>query len=130
MLLIKLQRILSLGRILLISFIQYSIRILIRNLVYNAISYTPEGSAIQVITERKGKRVILKVIDNGPGIPEELRSRVFERFVRVLGSKSPGSGLGLGIVQQLAELHDAKVYLDTPKTGSGLEVTIIFRAAN
>lgn len=106
-----------------------AINILIRNLVYNAICYTPEGSSIQVITEHKDDKVILKVIDNGPGIPEELRTRVFERFVRVLGSKAPGSGLGLGIVQQLADLHDARVYLDTPESGQGLEVTAIFHAA-
>ena len=79
-------------------------------------------------TEQQDDKVILKVIDNGPGIPEELRTRVFERFVRILGNKTPGSGLGLGIVQQLAELHDAKVHLDTPASGRGLEVTVIFHA--
>lgn len=106
-----------------------AISILIRNLVYNAIVYTPPGSAIQVITERRGKHVILKVIDNGPGIPEKLRARVFERFVRMLGTKSSGSGLGLGIVQQIAELHDATVTMDTPPSGKGLEVVVTFPAA-
>ena len=70
--------------------------------------------------------IILKVIDDGPGIPEELRQRVFERFYRVLGSPSTGSGLGLGIVQRIVELHGAKIHLLTPEGGAGLEVKILF----
>jgi two-component system sensor histidine kinase QseC len=54
------------------------------------------------------------VIDNGPGISDELRERVFEQFIRVLGNKSPGSGLGLAIVQQIASLHNATIKLSTP----------------
>lgn len=103
-----------------------AINILIRNLVDNAIRYTPANSWVRVVISEDSESVILKVIDNGPGIPEELRERVFERFFRLLGNKSTGSGLGLGIVQQVAELNKAKVILDTPKTGQGLEVTVIF----
>jgi two-component system, OmpR family, sensor histidine kinase QseC len=69
----------------------------------------------------------LKLIDNGPGIPAELRARVFERFFRVLGNKSPGSGLGLAIVQQIANLHEAQLKLGPPIDGNGLEVEVIFQ---
>lgn len=105
---------------------QTAINILIRNLVDNAIRYTPPGSAIRVLVEADENNVYLKVIDNGPGIPEELRYRVFERFFRVLGNKSTGSGLGLGIVQQILILHGGDIQLSTPSSGVGLEVTVSF----
>jgi two-component system sensor histidine kinase QseC len=106
-----------------------AIGILIRNLVDNAIRYTPEGSLVKVAIYTEDKNVYLKVTDNGYGIPEELRGRVFERFFRVLGNKSTGSGLGLGIVQQIIEIHDAKITLGAPEVGRGLEVTVIFSKA-
>lgn len=103
-----------------------AISILVRNLVDNAIRYTPAGSIIKVKLNETPDNLVLKVLDNGPGIPEDLRERVFERFFRVLGTKSTGSGLGLGIVQQIAQLHNAEVTLATPETGIGLEVSVIF----
>ena len=103
-----------------------AIGILIRNLVINAVRYTPEGSLVKVVIEEEPSNIILKVIDNGPGIPEELRERVFERFFRIIGKKAHGSGLGLGIVQRIAELHQANIQLGSPESGQGLEVTIIF----
>lgn len=103
-----------------------ALSILTRNLVDNAIRYTPEGGTVTVKIEQLEENVILSVIDNGPGIPKELRARVFERFFRVLGNKSPGSGLGLAIVSQIAELHLAKVRLNTPASGKGLQIDIIF----
>ena len=68
----------------------------------------------------------MRVIDDGPGIPEELRKRVFERFFRVIGNRSTGSGLGLGIVQQIVKLHKANIALLTPANKKGLEVKIDF----
>jgi two-component system sensor histidine kinase QseC len=105
-----------------------AVAILIRNLVDNGIRYSPERSLVQVIIEESSdkKNVILKVIDNGRGIPEHLRQRVFERFFRVIGNKSSGSGLGLGIVQQIVELHHAMISLETPLSGHGLQVTVMF----
>ncbi len=100
--------------------------ILARNLIDNAIRYTPESGAIQVNLTEKSHSVELSVCDNGPGIPKELRSHVFERFYRILGSKSPGSGLGLAIVQQIANLHQAQVILDDNSQGQGLIVKVIF----
>ncbi|HVV69728.1 MAG TPA: ATP-binding protein [Gammaproteobacteria bacterium] len=103
-----------------------AIAILIRNLVDNAIRYTPAGSLVQVIIEESADKVLLKVIDNGPGIPEHLHQQVFERFFRMIGNKSPGSGLGLGIVQQIAEVHHAVISLSTAPSGQGLQVTVAF----
>lgn len=103
-----------------------SISILLRNLIDNAIRYIQEGGLIEVIVQCNQEHTILRVIDNGPGIPDELRERVFERFYRIIGNKSPGSGLGLGIVQRIVELHQAEIELQTPKHGSGLEVRIVF----
>ncbi len=88
-----------------------ALRILIRNLVDNAIRYTPQGGMVRVAVITEPQAIVLRVTDTGPGIPAELRSRVFERFYRVLGSTSSGSGLGLAIVQQIARLHQAEVKL-------------------
>lgn len=103
-----------------------AIGILVRNLVDNAIRYTPAGSSVKVEVMQRPNSAVLIVTDNGPGIPKELRARVFERFFRVLGTSASGSGLGLGIVQQIAQLHKARVILDTPESGQGLEVTVVF----
>lgn len=98
--------------------------ILIRNLVDNSIRYCNEQGRILVRLYQETNHVILEVCDNGPGIPKELRTRVFERFFRVLGNKSPGSGLGLAIVEQICALHGGRVVLDSPEKGSGLIVKV------
>jgi len=98
--------------------------ILIRNLVDNAIRYSNENGKITVQLLKKYNEVILEVCDNGPGIPSELKARVFERFFRVIGNKSTGSGLGLAIVQQICELHRGRVVLASPEFGSGLIVRV------
>lgn len=103
-----------------------ALSILIRNLVDNAIRYTPENGKIVVKVTQEANHPKLVVTDNGPGIPAELRARVFERFFRVLGNKSPGSGLGLAIVQQIAHLHNAQVKLGPTLSGPGLEAEVIF----
>lgn len=103
-----------------------AIGILIRNLVDNAIRYCKENGKVVVRVFQRENQLIFEVSDNGPGIPEELQSRVFERFFRVLGNKSPGSGLGLAIVRQICDLHGAKVELESPKEGTGLIVRVLF----
>ncbi len=103
-----------------------ALSILLRNLVDNAIRYTPEGGHIRVELREHNQALVLIVSDDGPGIPAELRNRVFERFYRVLGNKTTGSGLGLAIVQQIAKLHNATLRLGTPRTGKGLEVIVSF----
>lgn len=103
-----------------------AIGILIRNLVDNAIRYSPPKSTVSVLIEKDHEHVILRVIDNGPGIPEELRERVFERFFRVIGNQATGSGLGLSIVAQITKLHNAKVTLHTAANGQGLDFRVHF----
>lgn len=104
--------------------------ILIRNLVDNSIRYSNEQGLVTVNLFRQNNELVLEVADNGPGIPPELQSRVFERFFRVLGNKSPGSGLGLAIVRQICELHNGRVVLDSPKTGTGLIVRVYLPIKN
>lgn len=103
-----------------------AIGILIRNLLDNAIRYTPANGFIKISIEETLNQVILSVIDSGPGIPKELRERVFERFYRGVGNTTPGSGLGLGIVQQIVRLHQGKIQLVTPISGKGLKAQVIF----
>lgn len=100
--------------------------ILLRNLIDNAVRYTPINSHVTVSINNVDNNVQLQVIDNGPGIPPELRSRVFERFYRVIGNTAKGSGLGLAIVAQIIQLHHGEIHLDTPKSGKGLVITVTF----
>ena len=105
-----------------------TIGILLRNLIDNAIRYTPEHGKVEVSIFEDMGHIVLRVVDNGPGIPPKLRARVFERFFRMLGNKAQGSGLGLAIVQQIANLHNAQVKLGEPAEGTGLQVDVIFPA--
>ncbi len=101
--------------------------ILLRNLIDNAIRYSPSDTEVRIkICENSGF-VRLSIIDNGPGIKPSLHDRVFERFYRVLGNNTSGSGLGLGIVKQIVELHRAKIQLSKPEHQSGLQVDIDFK---
>ena len=103
-----------------------ALSILMRNLIDNAIRYTANKGTIHVFITQTAENTVFSVVDNGPGIPGSLRTRVFERFFRIIGNKSPGSGLGLAIVRQIAELHGASITLNTPDSGIGLKVDVIF----
>jgi two-component system OmpR family sensor kinase len=102
-----------------------SLRILLSNLVDNAIRYTPAGGRVDVAVERRNDAAVLSVEDSGPGIAPEHRAQVFDRFYRVQQTGT-GSGLGLAIVQNIAERHDARVVLDTARNGHGLLVRVCF----
>ncbi len=102
--------------------------ILIRNVVDNAMRYTPPHGEVKILILNKNKHVIFRVADTGPGIPPELRERVFERFYRIPGTATQGSGLGLAIVHQITELHHATIELSTPENGEGLQFDVIFPA--
>jgi two-component system phosphate regulon sensor histidine kinase PhoR len=95
----------------------------LRNLVANAITYSPERTTIRVETTRNGSSVTLAVSDEGPGIPEEDLSRVFERFYRVDKSRARdpgGTGLGLAIVKHLVELHKGHVTAQNRAAGGAI----------
>ena len=104
-----------------------SLSILIRNLVENAIVYTPEsGEIILNIDKTATSGVVLCVTDTGPGIDETLKHRVFDRFFRVLGNRSTGCGLGLSIVKRIAVLNQLRVELENSTQGQGLIATVYF----
>jgi two-component system, OmpR family, sensor histidine kinase TctE len=89
------------------------LRELIRNLVDNALQYTPAGGTVtvRVVEDPFGQVVVLQVEDSGPGIPPAERDKVFQPFYRSLGTNVDGSGLGLAIVREIAVQHDAEITL-------------------
>lgn len=103
------------------------LRILVANLVDNAIRYTHSPGLVQVRVVHEAGRNVLYVIDNGNGIPESERERVFDRFYRREGTDEVGSGLGLAIVRNIAEAHQAVLTLSDNLTGHGLAVMVSFR---
>ncbi|MBW8830689.1 MAG: sensor histidine kinase N-terminal domain-containing protein [Burkholderiales bacterium] len=90
------------------------LRELIRNLVDNALQYTPAGGTVtvRVMNDPFGQVVVLQVEDTGPGIPAAEREQVFQPFYRALGTNVDGSGLGLAIVREIAQQHDAQILLE------------------
>ncbi len=102
------------------------LRVLIRNLVDNAVRYTPEGGRVSVRIARDAGKLTLSVCDSGPGIPPEERTTVLQRFHRLNQAQQPGSGLGLAIVARIAELHGARLYLDSSPMTKGLHIGVQF----
>jgi two-component system, OmpR family, sensor histidine kinase QseC len=98
--------------------------VLVRNLVDNALRYSPPGARVQVAVHQQAGRVRLQVQDSGPGLPPEALARLGERFFRVLGTGQGGSGLGWSIVQRIAAVQGAKVQAARSATLGGLDVTV------
>ncbi len=103
--------------------------LMVTNLTDNAIKYTPSGGRIRLSAESTAEGVLVTVADSGPGIPEEDRKRVFERFYRALGTKVSGNGLGLAIVQRIAEIHRAQISVADGLDGRGTAMQIRFPGA-
>ena len=102
------------------------VRQILFNLLSNAISFSPAGEVVRLTVERREGAVIFSVTDRGPGIPDTISERVFERFEsHALGSEHRGAGLGLSIVRSFVELHGGQVRLDSV-VGQGTTVTCIF----
>jgi len=108
----------------------FTLTILLQNLLSNANKYTPVHGHIKVRIEKSGSKIDLSVIDSGPGMKEAERERVFERFYRIGGdrhdSKEQGSGLGLSIIKMIVELYQAEIYFKESDFETGLAVVIVF----
>lgn len=102
-----------------------ALRTLVRNLVDNAVRYSPPHGSVQVRTRATTNEAVLEVSDHGSGIPPEERERVFDRFYRRAGAQENGTGLGLAIVKAIADRHGARVELNEAP-GGGLNVTVSF----
>ena len=99
------------------------------NLLDNAVRHTPDGSTIELRLDGDGSRAVVAVADDGPGIPEEIREQIFDRFVRGSGpadtSVGAGTGLGLAIVRAVAKSHGGQVEVtSSPLGGAMLTVTL------
>ncbi len=103
------------------------IRVLLDNLLDNAIRYTPAGGTVDVILRTEDGRPILQVRDTGPGIPAASLPRVFERFFRASSAEIEGSGLGLAIAKAAADRNKVSIALANRTDRSGLCVTLTFR---
>ncbi len=103
---------------------------LLANLLDNAIRFTPSRGHVTVRVAARGDRAVLAVEDNGPGIPEEERTRVFDRFYQIGGRDSAGCGLGLAITREIATLHQAVASVHTPGNGNGTLFEVEFPLAS
>ena len=105
------------------------LRVLIRNLVDNAIRYNSARASVKVSVARVADRVRMIVEDSGPGLSEAARARLGERFFRVLGTGQSGSGLGWSIVRRIAGVQDATLRVDSSSALGGLWVEVEWPAA-
>lgn len=106
---------------------QALLSVLIRNLLDNAIKYSPEGGRIQISIENASDGVMLAVSDNGLGISDELIDKIFDPFFREPGTAVAGSGLGMSIVKRITDLHSADISVaNLPDAGGGLKVSVVF----
>ncbi|MBN4678606.1 sensor histidine kinase, partial [Pandoraea nosoerga] len=102
------------------------------NILDNAVKYTPEGGAVMLrVRRRSSGEIEFSVTDTGPGVPDEDRERVVQRFVRLENSRSqPGGGLGLSLVSAVAEAHGGRLELSegpgkVGEMGPGLRVAFV-----
>jgi two-component system sensor histidine kinase QseC len=99
---------------------------LVTNLLDNAVRYGPVGARVRAELGLDDGAAVLAVADEGPGIPLDLRERVFESYYRIPGSAGSGSGLGLAIVREVAEAHGAHVTIEDGRGGRGARVVVRF----
>lgn len=103
-----------------------ALRTLLRNLLDNAVKYTPEGGRVDIRIGQQAGGAELVVEDSGPGLPAEERERVLDRFYRAGESQAPGSGLGLAIVKSIADQHGATLDIGRSESLGGLRVRLHF----
>jgi len=100
--------------------------VLLRNLVDNALRYSPNATRVEVSITETGQGATLKVQDQGPGIPPDERELALQRFHRLAGESSTGSGLGLSIAARIVQLHQARLELLEGADGKGLRAIVRF----
>lgn len=105
---------------------QALLSILFRNLIDNAIRYTPVNGKVSIYSDIADQHVIFEVIDNGPGIGKQELDRIFDRFYRKTGTGQSGSGLGLSIVQEIVRLHDGEIIAKPSEKEKGLNLVVKF----
>ncbi len=81
------------------------------NIIQNSLKFTPSGGEVKILIDKKDNGVLIRFRDTGPGIPDELKDKIFEKFVKSFSSNG-GSGLGLYITKGIIEAHGGKIYLD------------------
>ena len=101
-----------------------SLSTMLQNLIDNAVRYTPRGGRVDVALRQEAAQAIVEVIDNGPGVPEAERERVFYRFYRGEQTSDTGSGLGLAIAKRVVERHGGSIVLGGGEGGRGLQVSV------
>ncbi len=108
----------------------YRLRQMIGNLIENAIKYTPLGGQVEISAEAEGDQVILRVRDNGPGIPPADQPYLFDKFFRAsnVPEESTGTGLGLSIVKSIVDNHQGRIWVDS-KLGAGTVFTVVLPRA-
>lgn len=104
---------------------RFGVQTMLRNLISNAVRYTPHGGRVEITARTEGRDAIFEIDDSGPGIPESDQQRVFERFERLHREQESGVGLGLSIVRAVAESHGTIVTLGRSPLG-GLRVLVNF----
>ncbi len=92
----------------------------LRQLIDNALKYSPPGSPIDVVADLEKERVVIRVHDRGPGIPERERERIFDKFYRRGAAKVPGTGLGLYIAREIIRTHGGDLWIEG-EAGQGSE---------
>ncbi len=106
------------------------LREMVSNLVDNALRYTQDNGHVTLDVGTADNSLVLRIVDDGPGIPEAEREKVFQRFYRILGhGDSDGSGLGLAIVREICWAHRGRITLGEGKDGHGLAVEITLPTA-
>ena len=112
---------------------EWLLREMVGNLLDNAVKYTPEGGTVTLrcghktaVAAEDTPRAFIEVEDDGPGVPQEERVRVLERFYRVAGVAGQGNGLGLAIAQEIAHVHGSALEVGAGPGGRGLRVRMVF----
>ena len=103
-----------------------ALRLLVRNLLNNAVSYTHNNGEVEIFIETIEDKACLIIQDNGPGIPAEDRERVLQRFYRLKNHQTPGCGIGLSIVMSVVEMLNANFKMEDSSSETGLKVTVCF----